>query len=74
MSPAELVETTLKYGDKGTIRRIGYLLEQEGIPSPMLRRLQKALPKPSSLIPWIPTRPKRGKGAWRWGVVVNEAA
>ena len=72
MTPAELVAVTLKYGDIGTIRRMGALLEREGIANPLLKKLEKALPKTSSLIPWIPTKPKRGTVNRRWGVVINE--
>ena len=71
-TPTELVAATLKYGDIGTIRRMGALLEREGAAAPLLRKLEKALPKTSSLIPWIPTKPKRGTVSRRWGVVINE--
>lgn len=71
VEPARLVETTLKYGDKGSIRRIGALLDREGIESRLLRKLEKALPPTSSLIPWIPTLPKRGTLNRRWGVIIN---
>lgn len=72
VAPAELVSVTLKYGDIGTIRRIGALLEREKVSEPLLKKLEKALPKTSSLIPWIPTKPKRGTVNRRWGVVINE--
>jgi len=66
-----LVETTLKYGDKGAIRRIGALLDREGVEAKLLRKLESAAPQTSSLIPWIPTLPKRGTVNRRWGVVIN---
>jgi len=69
---SELVEVTLQYGDIGTIRRMGVLLEREGVAAPLLKKLEKALPKTTSLIPWIPTKPKRGTVSRRWGVVINE--
>lgn len=72
VTPGELVAVTLKYGDIGTIRRMGALLEREGIANPLLKKLEKALPKTTSLIPWIPTKPKRGTVSRRWGVVINE--
>jgi len=72
VTPAELVAVTLKYGDIGTIRRMGALLEREGVPSALLKKIEKSLPKTSSLIPWIPTKPKRGTVNRRWGVVINE--
>jgi len=70
----ELVDLTLRYGDKGTIRRIGALLEREGVAETLLRKLERALPATSSPIPWIPRRPKRGAVERRWGVVWNGEA
>ena len=72
VTPDELVSVTMKYGDIGTIRRIGAVLEREGVAPTLLKKLEKALPKTSSLIPWIPTKPKRGTVNRRWGVVINE--
>ena len=66
-----VVAATLKYGDKGTLRRIGALLERTGVEERQLRRLARAAPRTSSLIPWIPTLPKRGTVDQRWGVVIN---
>ncbi len=71
-SAADLVKATLRYGDTGTIRRIGALLEREGADDALLRKLEKALKPTTSLIPWIPTRPKRGTVNRRWGVVLND--
>ena len=72
VKPRELVTLTLQYGDIGTIRRIAALLETEGVEASLLRKLETALPSSSSMIPWIPTRPKRGTANARWGVVLNE--
>lgn len=72
VKPAEIIFVTLKYGDIGTIRRMGALLEREGVANPLLKKLEKALPKTSSFIPWIPTNPKRGTVNRRWGVVIND--
>jgi predicted transcriptional regulator of viral defense system len=71
VSAEDLVRDTLRFGNQGTIRRIGYLLEQEGMPQPLLNQLRKGLSLSSSLIPWIPNAPKRGKASGTWGVVVN---
>jgi predicted transcriptional regulator of viral defense system len=71
---AELVAVALRYGDKGTIRRIGALLEIKGIEERLLRKLEESLEPSTSLIPWIPTKPKRGTINRRWGVVLNEKA
>jgi len=72
VTPAELIRVTLRYGDIGTIRRIGALLDRERTRAPLLRKMVRTLKSSTSLIPWIPTRPKRGTVDWRWGVVWND--
>ncbi len=68
---AELVTLTLRYGNQGTIRRVRALLEREGVPEPLLKRLDRGLTRSASLISWVPNRPRRGKSSPRWGVVLN---
>jgi predicted transcriptional regulator of viral defense system len=58
----ESVATTLRFGDKATIRRIGWVLEQEDVRASLVRKLKRALPASSSLVPLNPVRPKRGRG------------
>jgi predicted transcriptional regulator of viral defense system len=72
ITAGELVKITLQYGDKGTIRRMGLLLEREGIETKLLRKLEQVLNPSKGLIPLIPGRPKRGPANPRWGVVNNE--
>ncbi len=69
---ADLVTATVRYGNKGTIRRIGALLERIGVAEPLLRELQRKLTPSTSLIPWVPCEPKRGRVDRRWGVIINE--
>lgn len=71
ITASALVTTTLRYGDLGTIRRIGVLLEKNRVSETLLRKLDRALPESSGTIPWLPVRPKRGTVNRRWGVVVN---
>jgi predicted transcriptional regulator of viral defense system len=71
VSAPDLIASTLRYGDVGTIRRIGLLLEREGVSAPQLKKLEDALTPSTSTIPWIPSLPKRGAVNRRWGVVVN---
>jgi predicted transcriptional regulator of viral defense system len=71
---AELVRVTLRYGDVGTIRRMGALLDRAGVAAALLRKLERALKPSSSLIAWNPVRLKRGTLDRRWGVVWNERA
>ena len=67
----ELIVMTVAYGNQGTMRRIGALLELEQGHLPTLIRLEKKLKRSTSLIPWIPVYPKRGRTNQRWGVVLN---
>jgi len=71
VAPGELVGTILQYGNQGTIRRMGALLEREGVSSALLRKLRRALRSSKSLIGWVPDRPRRGAVSKRWGVVLN---
>lgn len=70
---AALVNVSLHYGNQGTVRRLGKLLEIEGAPEALLRKLHRALRPSSSPLPWIPTRAKRGVIDRRWGIVYNDA-
>ena len=74
VGPRDLINDTLHYGDIGTIRRMGALLEREGIKESLLRKLDKAVTPSTSLIAWIPSKPKRGTSQRRWGVVMNDNA
>lgn len=70
---ARLINVSLRYGNQGTLRRIGKLLEMAEVQESLLRKLKKVLRPSSSLIPWVPTLPKQGKTDQRWGLVVNDA-
>jgi len=71
ISPADLSKTTIRFGNLGTIRRIGTLLEQMGTEEFVLRRLQRTLTPSTAKIPLVPGRPPRGVLLKRWGVVLN---
>jgi predicted transcriptional regulator of viral defense system len=73
---AELIQTTIRFGNQGTLRRMGATLEQLAVQEPLLRRLERALRNSSSFIPMAPNaekrgRPERGKTSKRWQVVFN---
>lgn len=72
ISALDLVRCTLRYGDTGTVRRMGALLEREGVAPVLLMRLKRRLKETTGLIPWIPGLLKRGTVDRRWGVVMNE--
>ena len=69
--PAELIDTAIRYGNQGTMRRIGYLLDERKVQESLLRKLEKELKPSSSFIPMVPTFPKRGEINRRWGIVSN---
>jgi predicted transcriptional regulator of viral defense system len=72
LEASELVGPTLKYGDVGTVRRMGVVLEQADVSPALLRRLARTLRPSASTIAWIPVRPKRGPANVRWGVTMND--
>ena len=74
ISAAGLVSDAIRFGNLATIRRVGVLLERQGVNGVLLGKLEKRLSRTTSAIPWVPTRPKRGKVNYRWGVVLNEEA
>jgi len=71
VDPEALVKCALRFGDVGTIRRMGVLLENEGIDERLLQKLEKTLRPSAAFIPWVPTGPKRGILDKRWGVILN---
>jgi predicted transcriptional regulator of viral defense system len=69
---AAMVVPADEYGDVSIIRRMGILLEREGAAPALLRKLERVLTPPKSLITWIPPSPKRGTLNRRWRVVEND--
>jgi predicted transcriptional regulator of viral defense system len=72
VDPKQLVDMVLKYGDVGTRRRFGYLLEQEKCDERLLKKIERTLAPTSSYIPLVPGRTKKGKASDRWGIINNE--
>jgi len=71
IDPANLAKSAIRYGNRGSVRRIGALLEQFGVAEKVLKRLERALPPSGAKIPLVPGRPTRGMLMKRWGVVNN---
>lgn len=71
ITPKEIVDITLKYGDVGTIRRMGFFLERIGVQDPSLAKLKRSLKPTSAFIPPHPNAPKRGTVNRRWGILDN---
>ena len=70
---AKLLEDTLRYGNKGTLKRIGYLLTQLGVAGERLAEIKRQLGPVRSLIPWIPGQAGKGSVNREWGLIVNGA-
>ncbi len=68
----EVVDMAVDYGNIGTNRRIGFLLEKIGVEQKQLQRLENEISDSSSFIPFVPNRPKRGRTSKRWKVADNE--
>jgi predicted transcriptional regulator of viral defense system len=67
----DLVGDTLQYGNKGTIKRIGYLLAQLDVADDRLLEMKRQLGSAKSLIPWIPGHAAKGSVNKEWGLIVN---
>jgi predicted transcriptional regulator of viral defense system len=65
------IADTIKYGNKGTVKRIGYLLAQLGVAGDRLRKMKRHLGPVKSLIPWIPGQAAKGSVNKEWGLIVN---
>ncbi len=67
----DLVKMAVKYGNQGTRRRLGYLLEVLGTSPDLVNRLKRELRLSKSLFLWIPSRPATGPVNKEWGLVIN---
>jgi predicted transcriptional regulator of viral defense system len=66
-----IAKAAIRYSNTSTLRRIGKLLEMEGVAESLVSKIERELPKTSAEIPWCPTHAKRGTVHRRWGVVFN---
>lgn len=67
----ELISVSLRFGNKGTLRRIGYLLALCGVADAQLARLKRKLGSSKSLIPFIPGQNAKGRINRDWGLIIN---
>ena len=72
ITAAELINVSIRYGNQGTLRRLGCLLDEMGIAEGLLAKLARELNPVASKIPFVPTNPNRGQVNKRWGVVLND--
>ncbi len=67
----ELVRVALRYGNQGTLRRMGAILQDLSARPLLLKRLERAIRSSASKIPLVPGRSGRGAFDSRWGVIRN---
>jgi len=67
----KLARTAAQYGNIGTIRRIGVILERIDASKAARSRLERAVTATTAKIPLVPARPARGPVSKAWGVVLN---
>lgn len=71
ITPDDLANMAILYGNLATIRRIGALFEQMGSDRHVLRRLERSLTTSTAKIPFVPGQAVRGSLLKRWGIVMN---
>ncbi len=67
----KFISDVVTYGNQGTLRRIGALLERYDYAEAYLKRIERAIRSSKSRIALIPNAPRRGRVSQRWGVVLN---
>lgn len=68
----KLIRLTLKHGNIGTARRIGYVLTRCKVAPRFLSKLKAKVALGTSLVRLVPRRPARGIINRDWGVIDNE--
>jgi len=68
----DLSKAAVRYGNKATARRLGYLLDSMQKKQEIIEKLEVKIGKSKSLIPFIPNKPARGTINRRWGIIDNE--
>jgi len=69
--PEGLITMAIKYGNQGTNRRLGYLLDNLGVNRKALDKLKRKLRSSKSLFSWVPGIPATGSVNRDWGLIVN---
>ncbi len=67
----EFIKVALQFGNKGTLRRIGYLLSLGTTSGKVLSDIKNKAGSLKSLIAWIPGKPAKGTVNREWGLIVN---
>jgi len=68
----KLAKITTAFGNQGTLRRIGWILQRYDAPVEAVDIIRKKIRRSSSLIPLIPGRRLKGGISREWGLLINE--
>ena len=68
----DMADITIKFGNQGTLRRIGYILDSSGQIGDMKEKFIKNLNKTTSVFPLVPENSLQGVLNSEWGIIVNE--
>jgi predicted transcriptional regulator of viral defense system len=72
ITAGELARITVRFGNQSTLRRLGLVLEKEGVSASVLKTVKNALNKSKAQIALVPSRSRKGRIAKAWGVIDNE--
>jgi len=67
----DIVSAALQFGNQGTVRRIGFVLERNGVARTLLRRLKGRVTNASSAVALVPSRSRTGTLCKTWGIIDN---
>jgi len=67
----DLVSLAVRYGNQGTYRRLGYLLEKLSVSRNLINKLKRNLRVSKSLFLLVPNRPATGSINKNWGLIIN---
>jgi predicted transcriptional regulator of viral defense system len=68
----DLLDMTIKFGNLGTLRRIGYLLDSIGMIDRKKEKIIRKFNKKKSVVPFVPENSMQGTLNNEWGIIDNE--
>lgn len=68
----KIIQTTLRYGNQGTIRRIGYILDKYFPDTEKISELEEKLSRSKEPISLIPNSSRKGTINKKWRIIAND--
>ncbi|MBU9889719.1 MAG: hypothetical protein KTQ49_07615 [Candidatus Omnitrophica bacterium] len=72
VSAPALARIAVRFGNKSTLRRLGWIFQKAKVSPAAIRTLRKALCASNSLIAMVPFKPRKGPIVRAWNVIDNE--